>query len=65
MVGFIAYRGLNKILVKFPYPLPLVQSALEQLKEAKIFTKLIYSPSFQSCEACVQSNRNYYSTSYM
>ncbi len=36
----IDYRSLNKITVKYRYPLPLVPSALEQLRGAKIFTKL-------------------------
>ncbi len=36
----IDYRGLNEITVKFRYPLPLVPSALEQLRQAKYFTKL-------------------------
>ncbi|KAL0173711.1 hypothetical protein M9458_029679 [Cirrhinus mrigala] len=36
----IDYRGLNNVTVKFRYPLPLVPSALEQLREAKIYTKL-------------------------
>lgn len=36
----IDYRGLNKITVKYPYPLPLVPAALEQLRQAAIFTKL-------------------------
>lgn len=34
------YPGLNNITVKYPYPLPLVPVALEQLWEAKVFTKL-------------------------
>ncbi len=33
-------RRLNEITVKFRYPLPLVPSALEQLRQAKYFTKL-------------------------
>ncbi|KAI2647094.1 Transposon Tf2-6 polyprotein [Labeo rohita] len=36
----IDYRGLNNVTVKFRYPLPLVPSALEQLSEATIYTKL-------------------------
>ncbi len=36
----IDYRQLNKITVKFRYPLPLVPAALEQLRSATIFTKL-------------------------
>ncbi len=36
----IDYRRLNNITIKFRYPLPLVPSALEQLREAKIYTKL-------------------------
>ncbi len=36
----IDYRGLNNVTVKFRYPLPLVPSALEQLREARIYTKL-------------------------
>lgn len=35
----IDYRGLNKRTVKYPYPLPLVSAALEQLRQAKILTK--------------------------
>ncbi|KAL0148306.1 hypothetical protein M9458_056368, partial [Cirrhinus mrigala] len=36
----IDYRGLNEVTVKYRYPLPLVPSALEQLRSARIFTKL-------------------------
>ncbi|KAK3569596.1 hypothetical protein QTP86_002532 [Hemibagrus guttatus] len=36
----IDYRGLNTITVRYPYPLPLVPAALEQLRGAKFFTKL-------------------------
>ncbi len=36
----INYRGLNEITIKFCYPLPLVPSALEQLRKAQFFTKL-------------------------
>ncbi|KAI2653118.1 Transposon Tf2-6 polyprotein [Labeo rohita] len=36
----IDYRALNAITVKYRYPLPLVPPALEQLRTAKIYTKL-------------------------
>ncbi|KAL0148225.1 hypothetical protein M9458_056457 [Cirrhinus mrigala] len=36
----IDYRGLNNVTVKFRYPLLLVPPALEQLREATIYTKL-------------------------
>ncbi|KAK3507162.1 hypothetical protein QTP70_009295 [Hemibagrus guttatus] len=36
----INYRGLNAITVRYPYPLPLVPAALEQLHGARVFTKL-------------------------
>ncbi|KAK3508037.1 hypothetical protein QTP70_011080 [Hemibagrus guttatus] len=36
----IDYRTLNKITVKFRYPLPLVPAALERLRGATVFTKL-------------------------
>ncbi|KAI2645539.1 Transposon Tf2-9 polyprotein [Labeo rohita] len=36
----IDYRILNQGTIKFRYPLPLVPAALEQLRSAKIFTKL-------------------------
>ncbi len=36
----IDYRGLNDITIKFRYPLLLVPAALEQLREARYFTKL-------------------------
>ncbi len=35
----IDYRALNKITVKFRYPLPLVPAALEHLRGATIFSK--------------------------
>ncbi|KAL0191113.1 hypothetical protein M9458_013811, partial [Cirrhinus mrigala] len=36
----IDYRALNDITIKYRYPLPLVPPALEQLRTAKIYTKL-------------------------
>ncbi|KAK3548024.1 hypothetical protein QTP70_002689 [Hemibagrus guttatus] len=36
----IDYRALNKITVKFRYPLPLVPAALERLRGTTVFTKL-------------------------
>lgn len=36
----IDYRGLNDITVKNRYPLPLMDSAFDQIQGAKIFTKL-------------------------
>ncbi|KAK3549103.1 hypothetical protein QTP70_031898 [Hemibagrus guttatus] len=36
----IDYRGLNAITVWYPYPLPLVPAVLEQLRGARVFTKL-------------------------
>ncbi|KAG1928582.1 retrotransposable element [Pimephales promelas] len=36
----IDYRGLNEITVKYRYLLPLVPAALEQLRQAKYYTKL-------------------------
>ncbi|KAI4890669.1 hypothetical protein NFI96_002022 [Prochilodus magdalenae] len=36
----IGYRGLNSITKPYPYPLPLVPVALEQLRGATMFTKL-------------------------
>ncbi|KAK3541748.1 hypothetical protein QTP86_002145, partial [Hemibagrus guttatus] len=36
----IDYRGLNAITIRYPYPLPLVPAALEQLLGAWVFTKL-------------------------
>ncbi|KAK3506401.1 hypothetical protein QTP70_016614, partial [Hemibagrus guttatus] len=36
----IDYRALNKITVKFRYPLPLVPVALERLRGATVFSKL-------------------------
>ncbi|KAJ1128271.1 hypothetical protein NDU88_006650 [Pleurodeles waltl] len=34
------YRGLNKVTIKNKYPLPLIPVLLEQVKRAKIYTKL-------------------------
>ncbi len=40
------HRGLNDITIKFRYPLPLVPAALEQLREARYFTKLDLRSSY-------------------
>lgn len=42
----INYQGLNDITVKYPYPLPLVPSALEQLCSAIIFSKMDLRSSY-------------------
>jgi len=36
----VDYRGLNKITIKNRHPLPLISGLLEQLGEAKIYTKI-------------------------
>ncbi|KAK3570234.1 hypothetical protein QTP86_017146 [Hemibagrus guttatus] len=36
----IDYRGLNAVTDRYPYLLPLVPAALEQLRGARVFTKL-------------------------
>ncbi|KAK3525857.1 hypothetical protein QTP70_010923 [Hemibagrus guttatus] len=42
----IDYRGINAITVCYPYPLPLVPAALEQLRGAKFFTKLVLRSAY-------------------
>ena len=36
----VDYRGLNKVTVKNRYPLPLIAGLLDQLGEAKIYSKI-------------------------
>jgi hypothetical protein len=36
----VYFRALNKIMVKTHYPLPRFDNLLDQLKDAKYFTKL-------------------------
>ncbi|KAK3546665.1 hypothetical protein QTP70_031406, partial [Hemibagrus guttatus] len=36
----IDYQGLNNLTMRYPYPLPIVLVALEQLREAQVFSKL-------------------------
>ncbi len=36
----VDYRGLNKVTVKNRYPLPLISGLLDQLGQAKIYTKI-------------------------
>lgn len=36
----VDYRGLNKITIKNRYPLPLISGLLDQLNQAKIYTKI-------------------------
>jgi hypothetical protein len=35
----VDYRGLNKITIKNQYPLPLIFGLLDQLGQAKVYTK--------------------------
>jgi hypothetical protein len=37
---YVDYRGLNKIIIKNRYPLPLISELLNRLSYAKIFSKL-------------------------
>ena len=37
---YIDYRTLNKVTVKFSYPLPLIPTIIEQMHGAQYFTKL-------------------------
>ncbi|KAK3517673.1 hypothetical protein QTP70_015559, partial [Hemibagrus guttatus] len=46
----IDYRGLYAITIRYPYPLPLVPAALEQLRGARVFTKF-----YEESPECLQS----------
>ncbi|KAK3527309.1 hypothetical protein QTP86_020238 [Hemibagrus guttatus] len=48
----IDYRGLNAITVRYPYPLPLVPAALEQLRGAEFFTKLDLRSAYNLVRIC-------------
>ncbi|KAK3566586.1 hypothetical protein QTP86_001088 [Hemibagrus guttatus] len=48
----IDYRGLNAITVRYLYPLPLVPTALEQLRGARVFTKLDLRSSYNLVRIC-------------
>ena len=42
----VDFRALNKIMVKNRYPLPRIDDLLDQLKDAKCFTKLDIRSSY-------------------
>ena len=42
----VNYRGLNKLIKKDVYPIPLIEKTLAQLKNAKIFTKIDIHQAF-------------------
>jgi len=42
----VDYRGLNKITVKNQYPLPLMSGLLDQLGQAKIYTKIDFHGAY-------------------
>lgn len=46
------YRRLNQITVKYRYPLSLIQSALEELRSAQIFTKFYLCSAYNLL--CIQ-----------
>ncbi|KAK3572382.1 hypothetical protein QTP86_032681 [Hemibagrus guttatus] len=48
----IDYRDLNAITVPYPYPLPLVPAALEQLRGARLFTKLDLRSAYNLVRIC-------------
>ena len=37
---YINYKGLNTIIIKNQYPIPLIHKTFKQLSQAKIYTKL-------------------------
>lgn len=49
----IDYQGLNEIMIKYPYPLRLVPSTLEQLCSACICTKLDLHSAY--CLICIHA----------
>ncbi|KAK1802012.1 hypothetical protein P4O66_022248, partial [Electrophorus voltai] len=48
----VDYRGLNELLVQYPYALPLVPAMLEQLRGARYFTKLDLCSSYNLIISC-------------
>lgn len=48
----IDYRALNNITVKFRNPLPLIPTALEQLRGAAVFTKLDLCSAYNLIQIC-------------
>jgi len=42
----IEYRSLNKIIVKNWYPIPQIDDPLDQLKDAKFFSKIDMNSSY-------------------
>ena len=36
----VDYRGLNKIMVRDRFPIPVIEELLDELKRARVFTKL-------------------------
>ncbi|KAK3543156.1 hypothetical protein QTP70_011951 [Hemibagrus guttatus] len=56
----IDYRGLNAITVRYPYPLPLVPAALEQLRGARVFTKLDLQSAYNLI--CIQEGDEWKTT---
>ncbi|KAK1794317.1 hypothetical protein P4O66_011201, partial [Electrophorus voltai] len=40
----VDYRGLNEVLIKYPYALPLVPAVLELVREAQFFGRLVSAP---------------------
>ena len=42
----VDYRGLNKLIKKDAYPIPLIEETLAQLKNAKVFTKIDIHQAF-------------------
>ena len=47
---YIDYRGLNKVTIKNRHPLLLIAELLEQLAEARFYTKLnVYKAYYYIC----------------
>ncbi|KAK3520052.1 hypothetical protein QTP70_011975 [Hemibagrus guttatus] len=59
----IDYRGLNAITVRYPYPLPLVPVALEQLRGVRVFTKLDLQSAYNL--VCIRKGDEWKTTFHM
>ena len=57
MIDYVDFRALNRIIEKYPYPLPLIEDQIDKLSSAKYFISLDMRNGFYQIPVALDSRK--------